>query len=313
MATEDAVIATNDDAAQCKRYAVEKGYWNDPYISLMIPKGSARHAPEINRGYFARISSIRLLLEKFIKLTNKKCQVINLGAGYDTTFWRLKDAHLMPQKFVEIDFPVVTAKKCHHIKSKKPLLDKISNDDIMLSKYDLHSANYHIVGANLTELGDIEKKLQESGIDRSIPTVFIAECVLVYIDSNKSGRLIKWISDHFPTAFFINYEQVNMGDKFGQVMMDNLRSRDCYLTGVSACANLQSQMQRFTSNGWADADALEMNKVYNCLPTDELRRIEKIEFMDERELMVQLFSHYCLVWAYKDTLNIGLETIDLSL
>ncbi|KAK6195518.1 hypothetical protein SNE40_000931 [Patella caerulea] len=314
MASEEAVIATNDDAAQCKRYAVEKGYWVDPYISLMISKGTAHHAPEINRGYYARITSIRILLEKFIRLTNRKCQVVNLGAGYDTTFWKLKDAHLTPEKFVEIDFAPVTSRKCHHIKSKRPLLDKITNEDedIMLSQSDLHSANYHIVGANLVDLAELDKKLQQSGIDRSIPTVFISECVLVYIEANKSAKLIKWISDNFPTAFFINYEQVNMGDRFGQVMIDNLKTRDCYLYGVSACDSLQSQMQRFTSNGWRDADALEMNKVYNCLPQSEIKRIEKLELMDERELMEQLFSHYCLVWAYKDVNNIGLEEIDLS-
>lgn len=68
MACEDAVIATNDDAAQCKRFAVEKGYWTDPYISQIIPKGFSTHAPEINRGYFARVRSIQILMEKFLKV-----------------------------------------------------------------------------------------------------------------------------------------------------------------------------------------------------------------------------------------------------
>lgn len=68
MACEDAVMATNDDAAQCKRFAVEKGYWQDPYIALLVPKGRAGHAPEINKGYYARVTSIRVLVEKFIKV-----------------------------------------------------------------------------------------------------------------------------------------------------------------------------------------------------------------------------------------------------
>ena len=38
--------------------------------------------------------------------------------------------------------------------------------------------------------------------------------------------------------------QVNMGDRFGQVMIDNLKARDCYLLGVAACASLETQKQR---------------------------------------------------------------------
>ena len=68
MACEDAVMATNDDAAQCKRFAVEKGYWQDPYITLLVPKGRAGHAPEINKGYYARVTSIRVLIQKFLQV-----------------------------------------------------------------------------------------------------------------------------------------------------------------------------------------------------------------------------------------------------
>ena len=41
-------------------------------------------------------------------------------------------------------------------------------------------------------------------------------------------------------------------------------------------------------------------------------RIEKIEFLDERELLDQLMSHYCYSWAYKDPQNIGLAEIDFT-
>lgn len=41
-------------------------------------------------GYYARVKGVNLLLDAFIKKTDCRCQVINLGAGLDTTFWRLK-------------------------------------------------------------------------------------------------------------------------------------------------------------------------------------------------------------------------------
>ena len=40
-------------------------------------------------------------------------------------------------------------------------------------------------------------------------------------------------------------------------------------------------------------------------------RIERLEFLDERELLDQLFQHYCVCWAYKDTAKIGLSNISL--
>ena len=35
-----------------------------------------------------------------------------------------------------------------------------------------------------------------------------------------------------------------MTDRFGEIMIENLKSRDCYLSGVDACASLDTQKQR---------------------------------------------------------------------
>lgn len=34
-------------------------------------------------------------------------------------------------------------------------------------------------------------------------------------------------------------------------------------------------------------------------------RIERLEFLDERELLQQLLQHYCICWAVKDKLSLG--------
>lgn len=39
-----------------------------------------------------------------------------------------------------------------------------------------------------------------------------------------------------------------MQDKFGEVMIENLKQRDCSLPGVSACASLQAQKIRYSSS-----------------------------------------------------------------
>ena len=84
----------------------------------------------------------------------------------------------------------------------------ITDCDIRFSSTDLHSADFHIVGADMRKLDEFEKKLDECGIDRSLPTIFLAECVLVYMASESSSALVRWIADKFPTVFFVNYEQV---------------------------------------------------------------------------------------------------------
>lgn len=64
---EDAVQATNDDASECKRCAVQLGYWTDPFIPLFV-KQTNRKAPEINRGYYARVKGIEVFIDKFLKV-----------------------------------------------------------------------------------------------------------------------------------------------------------------------------------------------------------------------------------------------------
>lgn len=60
-------MSTNDDASDCKRSAVRLGYWKDDYISFFV-KSTDRKAPEINRGYFARVHGVERCIEKFLKV-----------------------------------------------------------------------------------------------------------------------------------------------------------------------------------------------------------------------------------------------------
>jgi hypothetical protein len=69
MSSDDAVQATNDDAASCKRFAVQKGYWSDPYIQYFV-RNSERKAPEISIGYYARVKGVKSLLDKFLQARN---------------------------------------------------------------------------------------------------------------------------------------------------------------------------------------------------------------------------------------------------
>lgn len=307
---DEAVRATCDDASTCKRFATSKGYWKDPYIQYFVRQSGERKAPEISRGYYARVHGVNRLLDGFLRKTKCNCQVINLGAGLDTTFWRLKEANLLPKKYFEVDFSVIVARKLHNIKTKPPLSNPIvathSTDLLLMDGHSLDSDRYCIIGADLRDLPALEEKLKKCHLDTQLPTLFVSECVLVYMTLEQSSSLVKWVADTFDTAMFINYEQVNMADRFGQIMIENLQRRQCNLAGVEVCRSLESQKDRFLLAGWEKADALDMMTVYNILPQDDVGRIEQLEFLDERELLQQLLQHYCICWATKDKLSLGL-------
>ena len=204
------------------------------------------------------------------------------------------------------------------VRKSKLLLSKIAggkngddNDEVKFSRTDLHGANYHIIAANFTDLKALESKLQEcAGFSYDMPTIFIAECVFVYIDSGKTNSFLQWVSTKFHSSIaIINHEQLNIFDRFGQVMLDNLAQRGCSLPGLEACRNKTSHVNRLLENGWQNGYCWTMNEVYNYLPKDDVERIEKLEFLDERELVSQLFEHYCVSFGWKSNADDKLEEI----
>jgi len=195
---------------------VSMGYWPDPFLPHMTRQACRdRRAPEIHLGYFARVAGVRMLIDKFFEACDTAVQVINLGAGFDTTFWRLLEEGRPVKNFIEIDFAGVSARKCHLIKSRKELMGLVAGEeaDIKLSKTELHSTRYHLVSADFTDLPVLESKLAESEVSFSCPTLILAECALVYVDQAKTSRMMSWLAAKFSSCTFVNYEQLNMNDR----------------------------------------------------------------------------------------------------
>uniref|UniRef100_A0A2K6FC85 Leucine carboxyl methyltransferase 1 n=1 Tax=Propithecus coquereli TaxID=379532 RepID=A0A2K6FC85_PROCO len=212
---DEGVRGTCEDASLCKRCVPGAGdnfcpHWVIPCFSIPVS------------GYFARVHGVNQLIKAFLRKTECHCQILNLGAGMDTTFWKLK---------------------------------------------------------------------------------------VIYMTPEQSANLLKWAANSFETAMLINYEQVNMGDRFGQIMIENLRRRQCDLAGVETCKSLESQKERLLSTGWETASAVDMMELYSRLPRAEVSRIEALEFLDEMELLEQLMQHYCLCWGTKGGSELGLQEI----
>ena len=71
--------------------------------------------PLINRGTWARVYSIRQIIQRFLaKYEGTRVNIVSLGAGYDSTYFWLKQAQPdLDEKvnFVEIDFEQVVKRK----------------------------------------------------------------------------------------------------------------------------------------------------------------------------------------------------------
>uniref|UniRef100_A0A915PHD0 Leucine carboxyl methyltransferase 1 n=1 Tax=Setaria digitata TaxID=48799 RepID=A0A915PHD0_9BILA len=297
------VQKTNDDATECKYIASKLNYFKDAYIHRFISCGECnlRRDPEISRGYWARIVAVKAAVDAFLKAFPEKCQIINLGAGFDTLYWRLKEEGRQLHRYVEVDFSSVTAKKIRQM--RKPGSPNLVS---MFSEEHVHAGDYHLVGADLRQLNEFKEKLESCSLDYKAPTLFIAECVLVYMGISQSDALLGASAEWFEKVFFLNYEQVNINDTFGKIMVSNLYHRGIILPGLAACGNLDAQKKRFIDNGWKNVFIKTMWEIYgNDIPDAHVKRIEKLELLDEKILLSQLLEHYCFVIASKnaDILN----------
>ena len=100
------------------------------FIYLTSCKSICRTHLSCNQQQNAFMKNILLYVERIFQITRCKCQVINIGAGFDTLYWNLKDEGLAPSNFIELDFPDVTMRKCHYIKTRPPLLKSVHSEGV---------------------------------------------------------------------------------------------------------------------------------------------------------------------------------------
>lgn len=87
-----AIRGTDGDAAVARLSAAQKGYVQDPFIRHLVPRAHLQHPrpPLINIGTFVRSTAIDELVEQWLLLSgDQHCQIVSLGAGSDTRFWRI--------------------------------------------------------------------------------------------------------------------------------------------------------------------------------------------------------------------------------
>ncbi|KAG5647072.1 hypothetical protein DXG03_001442 [Asterophora parasitica] len=313
---------TDSDAAIARLSAVQKGYIHDPYITHFVPRAHLQHPrpPLINVGTFVRGTAIDDLVDQWLVTVGRlgrQCQIVSMGAGSDTRFWRVatgthKDALAT---YVEIDFPEITTKKAMAIRKSKELNGVLgtSPSDIRVNHGGtaIHAPKYHLLPADLrlppaTTLGNLLATSDGAGgsaiLSPSLPTLLLFECVLVYMEPSSSDDVLRWFVEYFspqetPLGALV-YEMFGLGDSFGKVMVNNLKSRNVSLPGAEPYPTLETLPRRFLNTGFNGARALTLREIRrSCISAEELERLSTLEMLDEVEELDLVLEHYAVTWG----------------
>ncbi len=296
---DDAIRGTNDEATTGKLSAVCRGYYQDQFVSAFGPKKLRQPSlpPLMNRGHFARSLAIETVAKRFLTQAisssdaSSSAQIVSLGCGFDTLYFRMcvSSPELVASlHYFEVDFDEVVRKKTH-----------VLQHEAMFAPY-LDPKKYSLFACDLRNTKELTELLGQRQFDPKVPTLFLSECVLIYMSAEEGTNIIQWAAA-LPRSMFCTYEQIRPHDGFGKTMIRNLEQRNIPLHSLLAYPELQDQERRYTLAGFEWAKAKTMLDVFDkYLPQDLVRRACQIEFFDEFEEWQIVLSHYCLVVAGKE-------------
>ncbi|XP_016283801.2 tRNA wybutosine-synthesizing protein 4 [Monodelphis domestica] len=303
-----AVQSTNDSSSLSKCSLAAHGYVRDPFAALLV-SGAPRRAPLIHRGYYVRAQAVRHCVHAFLeRATSEESapgrQILSLGAGFDSLYFRLKVAgHLTRAAVWEVDFPDVAERKAARIRGTPelaglagPPLSEVESGPNSALRFA--SQDYRLLGSDLRDLPALRDALEATGLDSAAPTLLLAEAVLTYLEANNAAALLAWASGYFANALFVLYEQIGPHDPFGRVMLQHFQRLNSPLHGLASFPDVAAQRRRFLDAGWQACSAVDMNEFYRgFLSAEERRRVEMLEPFDEFEEWHLKCSHYFILAA----------------
>ncbi|KAF2724310.1 leucine carboxyl methyltransferase [Polychaeton citri CBS 116435] len=304
----DRIIQQTDyDASSSRVSAVALGYLDDPYAQLFLQPGEqiAKRYPMHNRGSYVRTTAIDRFVTSFIRHPSMeggdaKRQIISLGAGSDTRFWRLcRGDHGRRTDVVyhELDFEKNVEQKRQAIERAPELESQLEPTAEMPSTYFLHALDLRTLARSPTE-----HKI--TGLNPSLPTLLLSECCLCYVPPDTATSIIKYFTNiiNGPVAVIL-YEPIRPYDPFGRTMVANLGSRGIQLQTLRRFHSLEAQRKRLQMAGFDDKQgARDIHQIWtdnDWISEAERERVEKLEWLDEVEEWELIGSHYCVTWGWK--------------
>ncbi|RFU30576.1 hypothetical protein B7463_g5789, partial [Scytalidium lignicola] len=335
--SDETIQGTDTDAAVSRLSAVTLGYLEDRYAEHFVSGPAIRRLPIINRGTYTRTSTLDLLINAFLSSSGSKTptssspsasaaqlqtkQIISLGAGTDTRYFRIRDQNLHKNViYHEFDFPRVTEVKYRVVQNSPSL----RNQENVFRRFDGPDGETSAEAAEWGYLNNIDGKDQCGYICHpldlrnltslpslqslrslrdDIPTLIISECCLCYFEVDIARDIIKWFQDKIPSLGIVLYEPIGSNDSFGQMMVSNLAARNIVMPTVQRYKTLDDQKERLVELGFGNPDgdqkAVSIEHIWNkWIPNEEKRRVDRLEGLDEVEEWILLAQHYGVVWGW---------------
>eukprot|EP00587_Corethron_hystrix_P003373 CAMPEP_0113314904 /NCGR_PEP_ID=MMETSP0010_2-20120614/10777_1 /TAXON_ID=216773 ORGANISM="Corethron hystrix, Strain 308" /NCGR_SAMPLE_ID=MMETSP0010_2 /ASSEMBLY_ACC=CAM_ASM_000155 /LENGTH=853 /DNA_ID=CAMNT_0000171281 /DNA_START=275 /DNA_END=2836 /DNA_ORIENTATION=+ /assembly_acc=CAM_ASM_000155 len=122
-----------------------------------------------------------------------ECQVVLLGAGYDTRALRYRHEHGNKAKFIEVDLPSVVEGKSKLYKK----FQKEQDPEWNIDKYGSTLVPFDLNDAGGPDPKSLVQILRENGLKKDTPTLFVSEAVLFYVNE---GAVRNIMNDFFNFA-----------------------------------------------------------------------------------------------------------------
>ena len=291
------VARTNDDSSVSKRSAARAKYIQDNFLTHFVKKPSKRSAL-INRGYFIRRYTVESVVRAFIDEHKGECQVVSLGAGFDSLYFVIPKENRC-KKHIEVDFEHVVKRKSDVIRHTEELKAELEDFRFGEDK-EIFASNYELISADLCQFEEFKNKLMSRGLDDTVPTLFLAECVFTYMSNADSDRVIGWAASAFQKVVFVTYEQIRPYDAFGRTMRANLVARGSDLLGIEGYPSKEKQEERYRKLGYENVCVKTMLDFYEEIEDNERIRICSLEEFDETEEWWEKCSHYTVSVSSKN-------------
>ncbi|GKY96106.1 hypothetical protein MPSEU_000570900 [Mayamaea pseudoterrestris] len=340
ISMDSRIQSTAHDAVRAKAAAVKAGYYKDPFVAAFAAASNRNNnhdapptvQPIIKRGSFARVACVERALVSFLNLfskheTTKPPQVVVLGAGNDTTFFRLQAgliSGVLTQRdchWFDVDYQAVISAKLETIKRSERLFRTLAahtnnQGGVTMDFIDSEEGEevpwkgrYHLVAHDLRgDIGTLIAGLTACSFDASAPTLVILECCLMYLPEVATRRLLEEIATVCTDACIFLYEPILGTDQFGQVMETNL-TRAGVVSDASTLVQtrtLSQHIDNLVQSGISCAAGCDMWVAFETVLTPTQRQhANRCEFLDEVEEWMLIMRHYCIVVASLPTSTFG--------
>ena len=169
--------------ARAKRSCAEKGYVVDAFAPMFSEDTHTRTDPIMHRGYYARFRGVDLAVRTFLSKFGSDAQLVVLGCGLDSMFWRLHATLDAPPTYFEVDSEVVCVAKRRVVRSHPALLNAAGAGGLgalggLGAPGASATSRYHLVAADLRDVDALDASLRAAGLDAAKPTLVLCECVL---------------------------------------------------------------------------------------------------------------------------------------